>query len=324
MTDLPAPLVPDDCDMSGNTWFPLHLDRLDKSRWWKRASHLARSVNIDLWKAAYREVPAGSIEDDDFILADIARFGMDVDAFRAVKAEIMEPWTLCSNNRWYHPTLCEVVLKTWELGSPAKKTEAQRKADYRARVRAGVAGHGTKTAIKLGVSDEKPDNVPDGVGHSDKSSNERRGDGEGDSEGFALVVVETTDQIRQAFNEWNILAARIGHPIARDLTQMRRKHLGARLGAHGIEVWREALLTVEFSRFLRGWEGSRAWKADLDFLLQASSFQKVIEGRWPRNLTEEEAAHGPRTGTAAGGRGDQRQDALRSFDADARQGFRRE
>jgi hypothetical protein len=121
--------------MSGNDWFPLHFDRLRKSKWWRRASDLARARNVMLWGEAYKQVPGGSMPDDDDELAEAAGFGMDVDAFIAVKAEIMTPWVLCSDGRWYHPTVCEVVLDAWDRASDRRKAAAERQRRRRQKTR---------------------------------------------------------------------------------------------------------------------------------------------------------------------------------------------
>ncbi len=134
------PLVPAECTMAGNEWFPLHFDRLRKSKWWRRASDTARARNVMMWGEAYKAVPAGSLPDDDDELAEAAGYGMDVAAFIAAKDEIMAPWVLCTDGRWYHPTVCEVVLEAWERISERRRVAAQRKADQRAKVR----GHGVR------------------------------------------------------------------------------------------------------------------------------------------------------------------------------------
>lgn len=123
--------------MSGNDWFPFYFDRLRKSKWWRRASDVARARNVMMWGEAFKAVPAGSLPDDDDELAEAAGYGMDVDAFLAVKAEIMAPWVLCADGRWYHPTVCEVVLDAWERASERRKAAAERQQRRRKRVREG-------------------------------------------------------------------------------------------------------------------------------------------------------------------------------------------
>jgi len=152
MSALPDPPVPADCDMAGNDWFRLYFDRLRKSKWWRRASDMARARNVMLWGEAYKQVPAGSMPDDDDELAEAAGFGMDVDAFAAVKAEIMAPWVLCRDGRWYHPTLCEQTLEEWERRGSRRKAESTRKADYRRRVREGAVVPRNAASVPLDMA----------------------------------------------------------------------------------------------------------------------------------------------------------------------------
>jgi hypothetical protein len=82
---------------------------------------------------------------------------------------------------------------------------------------------------------------------------------------------------RVAFAEWNALAERLGLPKATKLTPHRQKHLRTRLKEDGLEGWRAALAAVERSNHCRG-VNDRSWRADIDFLLQPSSFQRLVEG----------------------------------------------
>lgn len=77
---------------------------------------------------------------------------------------------------------------------------------------------------------------------------------------------------------WNEMAGRTGNPKAK-LTPERRRKLLVRLRVCTIEEFTEAILAVERSSFLRG-ENDRGWRANFDFLLQPSSFTKLIEGSY--------------------------------------------
>jgi hypothetical protein len=132
---LPAPLTPAGCDLTSHTYFPLHYDRLLRSRWWRRASDLARSRNMDLWAHAFREVPSASLPDDDADLADMAGFGRDLAAFLAVKTELLEPWVRCSDGRWYHPTLAEVATELWGRMDGQRRANRERQNAHRARLK---------------------------------------------------------------------------------------------------------------------------------------------------------------------------------------------
>lgn len=81
---------------------------------------------------------------------------------------------------------------------------------------------------------------------------------------------------------WNSLATRIELPIVQLLTKARRKALQRRLAeCGGLEGWQAALSKVEGSAFLRG-DNDRGWRADFDFILQAKSFARVMEGCYDR------------------------------------------
>ncbi len=96
-----------------------------------------------------------------------------------------------------------------------------------------------------------------------------------------LAEVSPAAQAVRAFEMWNELALRTGLPQARTLSKQRKASLIARLKDFGgLPVWEQALAAVERSAFLRGETGRRDWRADLDFLLQPTSFLRVIEGRY--------------------------------------------
>ena len=69
-------------------------------------------------------------------------------SFLAIKDELMEPWVLCSDGRWYHPTMCEVVMEAWERLSEQRRQARSRKAAERARIRSGQ-GFGEDVTLRV-------------------------------------------------------------------------------------------------------------------------------------------------------------------------------
>ncbi len=67
-------------------------------------------------------------------------------------------------------------------------------------------------------------------------------------------------------------------PIVK-LTDARIASLRARCDEHGENEIMAAIKTIPASPFLMG-EGSRAWKANFDWLLQPESCAKLIEGTY--------------------------------------------
>jgi uncharacterized protein YdaU (DUF1376 family) len=84
-----------------------------------------------------------------------------------------------------------------------------------------------------------------------------------------------------AFELWNKMA--IDHPSlpkAQHLTDTRKKRLQQRLiECGGIDGWQAALAKVSASAFCQG-GNDRGWVADLDFMLQQSSFTRLMEGKY--------------------------------------------
>lgn len=101
-------------------------------------------------------------------------------------------------------------------------------------------------------------------------------------------VTDVTDtphsppECEQAVETYNALAGELSLARVQRLTKQRRKALLARLKeAGGIEGWAFAMAKVRDSPFLRG-DNARGWRADFDFLLQARSFTKLMEGGYDR------------------------------------------
>lgn len=88
--------------------------------------------------------------------------------------------------------------------------------------------------------------------------------------------------LEAAMSAYNVVAGRCGLARAQRLTEPRRKKLVLRLAeCGGLAGWGEALKVLEANAFLKG-DNDRGWRADFDFLLQQSSFTKIMEGSYGR------------------------------------------
>ena len=136
----------------------------------------------------------------------------------------------------------------------------------------------------------------------DREGEKERGFGGKPSESLDLKTKEGEAQefapplsALEAFNLYNAMALRVSIPQARTLTPQRRKSLMARMREHGgIEAWKLAIANIEKSAFLQG-NNDRGWTADLDFMLQAKSFTKLVEGTYGNG------AHGAPTKSSGAG-----------------------
>jgi hypothetical protein len=124
--DIALPL-PGDVDVSDMPHMPLLDPLLMKSRAWLRAKHWRGNgpglafVLLNLWTAAFREVPAGSLEDHDDLLADAAR--VDIAIWREIKAEALQGWHLHAG-RWCHPKVSELAWNLWQSRLGARHENA--------------------------------------------------------------------------------------------------------------------------------------------------------------------------------------------------------
>ena len=87
-------------------------------------------------------------------------------------------------------------------------------------------------------------------------------------------------EVDLAFDVWDEMASANGLATVRLRSEARRRRLGSVLRQHGIETWREACRRVGASAFCRGEVGDRPFRADLDFVLQAKSFGRILEGHY--------------------------------------------
>ncbi len=128
MTNATAPLTPAEADLRDFPFMPIMIHRLKRSRAWllcKRRPELAFYL-LNLWTEAWHSKPAGSLENDDMVLADAAMCGEG--AFADLRADIMRGWIECADGRLYHPVVAEQVQVAWE-----------RKQAQRARTSAATA-----------------------------------------------------------------------------------------------------------------------------------------------------------------------------------------
>ncbi|MDP2377770.1 hypothetical protein [Reyranella sp.] len=118
MTDSPTraePMVPYDADLRGMEYMPLKGEQLFNSVFWVDSSPEARCAGLRLWWHAFaKEVPAGTLPDNDRLLAVYAGYGDKVRPWRKVKEQAMRGWFLASDDRLHHKTVAEVVVDAWE------------------------------------------------------------------------------------------------------------------------------------------------------------------------------------------------------------------
>ena len=170
MSDLPAPLTPPDCDLRDFQFMPLEVARVRRSKQWllaKRDPEIG-FYSINLWMMAWHEVPCGSLEDDDDVLADAAM--CDPRKWPKVRDRVLRGWVKCADGRLYHSVVAEKALDSWG------KKKAQRQRTEAAR----IARHAPRQAVSPDASGSVTSSVTENVTEVVTGS---KGEGEGEREG---------------------------------------------------------------------------------------------------------------------------------------------
>lgn len=245
------PPVPTEVNLESFPWAPVKLAFL--------TSHplaLARNAEpfrslVLLISQAWRQQPAMSAPNDDTLLAAMAGFGRDVEAWLEVREPVMQGWILCSDGRWYHPELAAWALQSWE----AKKREERFRAKQSERARArkpassvsadesAEGGHGSAAAepYKRGDEIEKikyeiHKKVKDKKGRGDHLSPESGAMSSVGVDSMSMKIsqasLKTESQevdgeidVEKVFNHWKQRTDRLNEK----LTESRRKIIRARL-----------------------------------------------------------------------------------------------
>jgi hypothetical protein len=138
--------------LSNHDWIELHIHRLLGSRLVAHAVKDGRREDIAtailLWCESVKQDPAGTLPDDDVELASLARFGVDLDAWRAARRWALYGWRpvhihdadmvgKAGEARLGHPFLEQVVARMHKRASSRKQgRDAANMSTNRSRVKA--------------------------------------------------------------------------------------------------------------------------------------------------------------------------------------------
>jgi hypothetical protein len=114
LTDaLPAPPVPPSTDLRDYDWMPLDVKRLRDSETASKADPEAFRAAVLLWCAAWHQVPAASLPDDEHELAKFAGFGRTLREWRKVRDHALRGFAKHSDGRLYHQVVAEKAITSW-------------------------------------------------------------------------------------------------------------------------------------------------------------------------------------------------------------------
>jgi len=92
-----------------------------------------------------------------------------------------------------------------------------------------------------------------------------------------VALSATTDPVKEAVSDWNLLADRLNLPKVERLSPARRKKWLANFGNGSADRWSRVLSAVADTPFCLG-EGPRGWRANFDFVVTAAKIDKLLEG----------------------------------------------
>ena len=199
-----------------------------------------------------------SLPDDDRKLARICRLSLRKWGF--VRAAIEDFW-MVKNGRLTNRRLAK------ERAYVDQKSNTNRQS---ARARWDKQTIETKQSTECERISER--NAPQPQPHIEEEIPPKGGCASSDALTPAQIVLE-----------WNDLADACGLAKVGKLTDARKRAVKVRLREYPeLDAWQSAFSHIHASPFLRG-ENNRGWKADFDFLLQAKSFTKLVEGTYGQN-----------------------------------------
>lgn len=214
---LPEPMVPEDCDLADFAFMPLDVARLRDSDLAANETPEACWAAVLLWSAAWHQVPAGSMPDNDAWIAKQAGYALRgrIDPkWKRVREGAMHGWVLCSDGRYHHPVVAEKARDAWASKLMQRwRTECARIKKHNDRHGTAVGRPSYEEWISLGRPAGQPlplpgdkGSCPDGQGGAvpgdshprpdgqgphvpDETHSKRQGEGQGQGQGYPVYSV---------------------------------------------------------------------------------------------------------------------------------------
>jgi uncharacterized protein YdaU (DUF1376 family) len=170
-SDLPTPFVSADADLRDFDGFMLNVERMLASELWALSTGDEFKAAFALWMRAWKQCPAGSLPDDDRLLAAFSGAGKK---WPKVREMALRGFVKCSDQRLYHKTLCEDV-----------KRAAIKKAERHERTKAATEARQRLRDAQRNVERDDQRNVVEN-GTVTTSQGQGQGQGQGQEETSSL------------------------------------------------------------------------------------------------------------------------------------------
>jgi len=152
----PDPLVPADVDLRGLPWMPVDTVRLLDSDINAISSGDEFRAAVRLWCKAWHQVPAGSLPDDDRILATLSGYGV---RWKRMREVALRGFVRCSDGRLYHPVIAEKALEAW-AHRKAQRDRAAKRWHSPGNATASPGAHATASPAAMQGTGQGQDKKP--------------------------------------------------------------------------------------------------------------------------------------------------------------------
>lgn len=174
---MPEPLTPAGLDLRDFPYMPLDVVRLRDSDLAILSTGEGFRAAVMLWCAAWHQVPAASVPNDDRLLANLAGFGRDVKGWKAVRDEALRGFVECDDGRLYHKVIAEKAIEAMEA-----KDKQRARTQAAAEARRGNRDGGPDDPKGSNRSGSRGGKRHDGInGHRDVNRNDHRHDDRDDA-----------------------------------------------------------------------------------------------------------------------------------------------
>jgi len=161
-------LLPDTVDLRSLCWMKLDMCRIHGSDFVHLADNEEFGAALKLWMASMRQVPAGSLPNNDRIIASLAGYANAPRRWTKVRDMALYGWIPCNDGRLYHPVISEMVLEVQgskgaahhALQDGKEDAVADRRRKNRERVQRWRKARAEAADQAADVEAESPQNAP--------------------------------------------------------------------------------------------------------------------------------------------------------------------
>lgn len=173
MSELPEPLVPAEVDLRDFREMPLEFERLFASDTWVLGTPEEKVAAIHLWCKSWHQQPAGSLPDDDRMLAHLSGAAL---RWKKLRVHALRGWVKCSDGRFYHPVVAAKAVRAWKAKVEQRaRTHAARIAALKKKLESAATDHdrGLLQAQLTALLHETPVPVTETKGREGKGREEK-------------------------------------------------------------------------------------------------------------------------------------------------------